>query len=387
MALGPDQAFEIFSHFPATTIFKFRHLSKSFSNLVEETYFVKKQIHNSLEKDNTCFFLQHETSQKYNNRVKFYPLPGKQSSSNVFRDVLEFLSYSSKVLASTKGLIICRTTSKIPTELFICNPATKCWLPIPSPVQLQENPDIDLIILLLECYNDSDDYMVLHFENPTDWFTSNYACKILKPEEGIWKPMEKSFFAGRRSVKFNMPVHQNGIIHFISDCFPYLTRRSPYFEPYIMSYNLHNGTSKMLKLPQNARKVSYDVNCDMGIFNWGKVSTGDSSICLVRLKGSTFKVWILKDYGSNRWMRILKVRIEDMGLREECPKIKGFTVMNDALLIFATEKRIHSCGLTNKNYMKIEKICEHECKSNVCFTPFLDTLRPCGPEATTLHLP
>ncbi|KAL2332632.1 hypothetical protein Fmac_013845 [Flemingia macrophylla] len=270
MELGPDQAFEIFSHFPATTIYKFGYLCKTFSNFAKETYFVKKQIHNSLKKDNRWFFLQHETSQRYNQRVMFYPLPSNQSSSPVFKDVLEFLSYSTKVLASTKGLIICRTTSKIPNELFICNPATKSWLPIPSPLELQQNPDIDMIILLLECYNDDDDYMVLHFENPTNWSSSNYACKILKPKEGTWKLMEKSFFGGSRSMKFNMHVYHNRVIYFISDCTPYLTRGSPYFEPYIMSYNLDNGTSKMLKLPENARKVSHDVDCDMGIFNWAK---------------------------------------------------------------------------------------------------------------------
>ncbi|KAL9332822.1 hypothetical protein ACSQ67_002432 [Phaseolus vulgaris] len=97
-------------------------------------------------------------------------------------------------------------------------------------------------------------------------------------------------------MKFNMPVHDNGVIHFISDCGSYITEGIPYFEPYIMSYNLKNGTSTMLKLSETARKSSTDKKCDMSIFKRGKVSMASSSICLVRLKKSTFKVEILEDY-------------------------------------------------------------------------------------------
>lgn len=77
---------------------------------------------------------------------------------------------------------------------------------------------------------------------------------------------------------------------------------------------------------------------------------------------------------------MLKARVQEMGLKEKRPEIKGFTVMNGDLLIFATKTRIYSCGLSDSNYMKIEEICEYKnCKRKVCFT-----LPPCGPGATTL---
>jgi len=237
--------------------------------------------------------------------------------------------------------------------------------------------------MLLECYDEFDDYMVVHFETPTDW-SSDYACKILKPREGLWKTMEKGFCAGGRNMKFNMPVYDNGVIHFISDCGSYITKGSPYFEPYIMSYNLKNGTSTMLKLSKTARKSSTDQKCDMSIFNWGKVSMPSSSICLVRLKRSTFKVWILKDYKTSRWRRIMKIKTKEMGLKEKYPTITGFMVMNGELLIFVTEKYIYSFGLTGENYMKIEELCENKCKYYVSLTSYMNTLRQCGPGATSL---
>ncbi|KAL9329793.1 hypothetical protein ACSQ67_004796 [Phaseolus vulgaris] len=174
--------------------------------------------------------------------------------------------------------------------------------------------------MLVECYDEFDDYMVVHFETPTDW-CSNYACKILKPREGLWKSLGKGFMCEWRNLKFNMLVQHNGVIHFISDCGSYITEGSPYFEPYIMSYNLKDGTSTMLKLSKTARKSSTDDKCDMSIFNQGKVSMASSSICLVRLKRYTFKVWILKDYKTSRWRRIMKVKTKEMGLKEKYPTI------------------------------------------------------------------
>ncbi|RDY07608.1 F-box protein, partial [Mucuna pruriens] len=363
MAMCPNELFEVFSYLPTKAIYRFKCINNSVSKLLEETYFATKQVENSIKEDDTCFFLQQVTSEMYSGKVKLFTLPGNQSSFGLSGDVLRFLSKGIKVLSSTNGLILCRSTNKIPNEFFICNPATKSWLPIPSPEQVQERPNANLIMVLLKCSNRCDDYSVVHFEPPRDW-SSYYACKIFKPKEGLWKTMKISFFTGGRNMNFNTFAHCNGVIHFISDCSPYLTKRSSSFRPYIMSYHLENGTSTMLRVPRDARRGSHDSNCDMSIFNWGKVSTPHSSICLVRLRKSVFTIWILTDYESDRWKRILKVRTKGMGLKEKDPKITGYTVMNGDALVFATETRIYSYGLTYEKYMTVEEICENRWESN-----------------------
>ncbi|KAH1142787.1 hypothetical protein GYH30_033464 [Glycine max] len=357
-----------------------------------------------MKKDDTCFFLQQETPH-YNEKVEveLHPLPGNQLSSAVSDYVLRFLSNSTRVLASTKGLILCNH-------------------------EVQKRYDAaDPTMVLLESSYDGcdDDYMVFHLEleSTTDW-SSNYACKISKPKEGSWKTMGTSFFVGGRNMKFNMPVCCNRTIHFISDCGPYLTKMSSFFNPYISSYNLESGTSTMLRVPKDARRGSHDSSCDMSIvvkiiygklnklltesrtmsrfvalskncaiinheilkikqprsqvFSFGKKLTQLNAPCLVRLRKYVFTVWILKDYEPSGWLRILKVRTKGMGLREKNPKITGFTVMNGDLLVFATETRVYSYDLTEENYMRVEEICQHRFESNVCFTSYLDTLRFCG---------
>ncbi|XP_020208880.1 uncharacterized protein LOC109805689 [Cajanus cajan] len=265
-------------------------------------------------------------------------------------------------------------------ELFICNSATKSWLYIPCPKEVQEKPYNDLKMGLLECSNYRDDYMVFLIDGQDDWF-SNYAFKFYKPEDGVWETKEKSFFVGGRTMKFKMHVHCNGAIHFISNCFPYLTKRSSFYRPYIMSYNLESGTSTMLRVPKEAIRGSHHLNCVISIFSWGK---DQSSICLVRLKKFVFTIWILKDYYSNKWLRILKIRTKRMELREENPKITGFTVMNGSLLILATKAKVYSYGLTEQNYTRVDEICQHGYESNVCFTSYSNTLHSCGLGATSL---
>ncbi|KAE9587392.1 hypothetical protein Lalb_Chr23g0273141 [Lupinus albus] len=101
--------------------------------------------------------------------------------------------------------------------------------------------------------------------------------------------MEKPFFVGPRRTKFDTSVHYNGCLHFISYCSNYLVKNNPYVRPYIMSYNLENSISSMLKVPNEARRESHDLSCDMSIFKWSNISSSmPQSICLLRLKKFVF---------------------------------------------------------------------------------------------------
>ncbi|KAE9587391.1 hypothetical protein Lalb_Chr23g0273131 [Lupinus albus] len=103
--------------------------------------------------------------------------------------------------------------------------------------------------------------------------------------------MEKPFFVGPRRMKFDMSVHYNGCLHFISDCSIYLVKNNPYFRPYIMFYYLESGISSMLKVPKEARRGSHDLTCDMNIFKWSNLSSSmPQSNCLIRLKKFVFTV-------------------------------------------------------------------------------------------------
>ncbi|CAI8585353.1 unnamed protein product [Vicia faba] len=119
-------------------------------------------------------------------------------------------------------------------------------------------------------------YEILYFENTTEWSPTSYTCNIYHGREGMWKTMENDFISGGRNMKFNMPVFHDGVVHFISDCSDYFTRLSPFYKPYIMSYNFEKGTTAILKLPREAIRGFHI--CNMGIFSWGKVTNSASLI-------------------------------------------------------------------------------------------------------------
>jgi len=385
--LSHDELLEIFSRLPAKAIYKFTSTSKSFSKLPKETYFASKQTQNSLLRDDTCFFIQPDITQSYNVHVEFHPLPGEELSSGVPQSSLEFLSNSAKILSSSNGLILCRATGENEVKLFITNPATQSWLPIPTPGEYKQNGTsigaVDLKIVL-EC-DDKDDYMVyLFYDNLVDWSSSNLDCKVYHSNEGVWKSKQERFFTGSRKLKFDMPVHHRGAVHFISDCFPSWNKKSPYFRPYIMSYNYESGNSRMLRVPKEARKGSHDLTCDMGIFKWGKATDPNQSICLVRLRKHVFTIWTLTHYETSEWRRVLKIRVKAMVKDHPIIRVKGYAVLNGDLLVFATEKKVYGCGL---NDMRIQEICDHEFDFNVLrFTSYKDTLRTFGTGAGTLPL-
>ncbi|XP_004502369.1 uncharacterized protein [Cicer arietinum] len=390
MKVSQDNAYEIFSWLQAKTICKFKSCCKSFSKFLEESDFKTKQANNLLKKDDTCFFIQPgQIEQRYKKIVELHTLLKEKQSSGIPNNVLKFLSKSASVLSSSNGLILCCTISdqQDPIELFICNPITKSRSFIPTPKSLQGNyPYVDINIML-DCSNGSSyDYKIFLFENTIAWSPTCYICKVYDGKEGVWKTMKNNFFSGGRNMKFDMSVLHNGVIYFISDCSPYFGISSPFYMPYIMSYNLENGISTILRLPEEATKGCNEnhVSCDMGIFKWGKVTNPNQSICLVRLRECVFNVWFLKDYESSLWESVLEVRVRALGLKEKDPNVRVFMVMNGDLLIFATKNKVYSCGLSNERFMVVEEICEHSCGYCPRLISYSNTLRLCGTNAAPL---
>ncbi|KAK2443270.1 F-box protein CPR1 [Trifolium repens] len=384
MEVSQDIGFEIFSWLPAKSICKFKSTCNPFSKFSEETVFRTKQTQNLFGKDDTCLFIQpDEISQKYvTKRVELYSLHNHQQSSGAPNNVLSFLSNTASVIASCNGLVLCHHIND-PAKVFICNPITKFWSFIPISESIQINNNFANAKLMLHC--SLDDYKVFLFENTMEWgrHPTCYTCSVYHGKEGVWKTMERGFLPGERNIEFDMPVFYNGALYFISDSGQYFARPSPFYKPYIMSYNLENGISTMFRLPREAIK-GFHLPCKMGIFNWGKASNSNGSICLVKLRKSTFTVWFLGDYESCSWEKVFKTRVRAMGLKEKDPYVTAFTVVNGNRLVFATEERVYSCCLDKKRFMKIEEICQHNCGFNPRFISYLDTYRSCGINAETM---
>ncbi|KAB1204149.1 hypothetical protein CJ030_MR8G004046 [Morella rubra] len=370
----------IFSWLPAKSICRFKTVCKSFFEFSAETFFAFKQTRNLQLKDDSLFFIQPDSCRRYSDRLELHALPGEELSSGVPYRSLQFLMNTSRILASSNGLVLCRNTRTGFSDLFLCNPATQTWLSIPTAESLQ------IADVVFECNNDEldsmlcpDDYILMAIEGPKDWLPYR-GCKVYSSKEGIWREKENIYIGGR-NIRFEMPVFHYGVIYFISDCFPYVRKTSLYYRPYIVAWDVRNGVSRMLRVPKEARRGSDDQSCIMGIFKWGTVTSSFKSICLIRLRKSKFTAWVLTDYYQCLWSRILKIRVRAMGLREQNPIVAGFTVLNGDSLVFATEEKVYRYCLEGEECCRIEEVCLNSCGRNVCFHSYSNTLRPCGKNA------
>lgn len=71
---------------------------------------------------------------------------------------------------------------------------------------------------MLDCSRESDN-SIFYFENTMEGSRSSYIYAVFIIEKkGVWKTMEKYTLNGGRSMKFDMQMFYNRVVHFISDC-------------------------------------------------------------------------------------------------------------------------------------------------------------------------
>ncbi|KAK1388442.1 F-box domain-containing protein [Heracleum sosnowskyi] len=395
--------FEIFSHLPAKSIFKFRIVSKQCHENSSLVLLAFKQCKNLESKEDLCFIIQPKNCEKVsptNLQLNFLcetskPFCGFPPPS------LEFLSTTGSILASSNGLLCCKNIGKAEYPIFLCNPVTKTWLPIIKPTSYF-NIDQYQFSFVLACnvdHNREDDYILMYAgPRPDVWDTSINLCKIYSPRKKAWEESGE-MVVGSRSIDFGSPAYlknDGGTIYFMSDWNEYLTitKNRPFYWPYIVSYNIRNSISKFLKIPKPARKgVFKDHSSMFGVFKFKDPTTCRESICLIKLMKLVFSVWMLTDINSSTWKLIMKSRSKAMGLYEYLkPTISGFTVINGNLLLIATADQLYGYTLTgdlmkSSNVKRAVKIGWHGCgRDDVSFYSYSNTLRPCGDGAVPLPL-
>ncbi|KAH1257055.1 hypothetical protein HKD37_03G007098 [Glycine soja] len=97
------------------------------------------------------------------------------------------------------------------------------------------------------------------------------------------------------------------------------------------------------------------------VVTW-EFSNGAKPLIQMRLRKHVFTIWTLTHYETSLWRRVLKIRVKAMVKDHPIIRVKGFVVLNGHLLVFATEKKVYGCSLTD---MRIQEICDHECEFNV----------------------
>ncbi|XP_074328330.1 putative F-box protein At1g19160 [Apium graveolens] len=383
---------EIFPHLPAKSIFKFSVVSKECHEILSWKLLANKQCKNLEGREDSCFFIQPKsapTSLQLN-----YLCETSKSFCGFPSASLEFLSTKGSMIASYNGLLCCKNLEDAEYPLFLCNPVTKTWLPIIKPTSdfKIDYPFSFILVCNIDDYNHEDDYKLMYVGSFSQdvWNTNTKLCRIYWPQKKVWEEYGEMVI-GSRSIDFGSAAYlknDGGTIHFMSDWGKYIAKNSPFYWPYIVSYNIRSSISKFLKIPRPARKGIFDSDCSckFGVFKFKDPRTGKESICLIKLMKLVFSIWILTDAHSNKWKIILKSRSKAMGLYDDLkPTISGFSVINGNLLVIATgDNQLYRYPLTRDGIMssKVKRAeligCHQYGMDDLCFYSYSNTLRPCG---------
>ncbi|CAI9774079.1 unnamed protein product [Fraxinus pennsylvanica] len=375
---------EIFSWLPVKSIYKFSSLSKPFSQIPFDNFFVKNQCEKTQLVGDKDFFIQPNTKSWLwcSGVLELHScIRSSIDGLQVPYSSLEFIARIGRVLASSNGLVCCRNFTNDIKPLFICNPATQYWLEISHPYGFDSERNLRIVF---ECNNVekiTDDFMLMSIMGASDW-GSDPLCKIYSPREKIWKVGGRIKVGAGRNICYETAFCQNGVVYLLSDNGPYFGEDSPFFWPYIVAYDVENSITKFLKLPENSRRGIHDLDCRLSIFKWGNSDNSMRSICLVKLYNNVFSIWVRTDKEKSSWHQVFEMHVQDMGLEGSDLAVAGFTVLNGKVLLIATDSMVYQYNLSSENSEKVEKICGHACGKDVFFHSFSSSLRSCGDGAT-----
>ncbi|KAK4432717.1 hypothetical protein Salat_1033900 [Sesamum alatum] len=380
MALN-GELFDILSWLPAKDFYRLSSVFKSSEELLSDDYFIIKQSKNMQMVQDRDFFIYPDIFQMYEiPHLESHALSSRNSSSGPPPESLDFLiNQGNNIIASSNGLICCRTSRDDENPLFLFNPTTGSYLPIPLPDErLTRHQQFNVVFV---CEKDDDDFLLMTLVSP-DERGLEFHSRIYSPEARTWRD-GGTIDLGQRGMIFKHSVKQNGVVYMVSDSFDYLAKGSRFFWPYIVAYDVKNSKSRFLEIPKRARKGVHDSK--LSIFKWGDhPNTSLNSICLVKLLENVFTMWVLiRTSSSYYWKRVFKMQVKDMGLAPSYDlMVAGFEVVNGSCLIFATVEKVYSYNLKDGNYDTpagaAEEVCGHPCGDSVRFVAFSSTLRPCG---------
>lgn len=219
---------------------------------------MKKQSQNMVRKNDSTFFLQPTSYQKYIGEPEFHVLPGENNSSGVPNRSLDFLKKFGHLLISCSvppmGWFVAEKQAKIPLTISYLFATRQLKGGFPSPAHRDFRTQIRIPTLCNMGPSDKfpSDYFLMAVQDTENW-SPDLKCKIFSPAEGIWQ--ERGLInLGARRILFKSHIYQKGVFY-LSDWFPYLGRESPFHWPYINEFDPEKGTSNFLQIPKPRKSM------------------------------------------------------------------------------------------------------------------------------------
>ncbi|XP_047331813.1 uncharacterized protein LOC124935423 [Impatiens glandulifera] len=261
---------------------------------------------------------------------------------------MEFLR-DVRLLVSSGGLLFCRTSQRRPNHVepfVVINPATGMKVEVSEPSGLSRGEKDNNLKVVFSHHNNGDPFLMIIMIDIDGW-DAIYKLMVYSFEEKKWRgKSQRGIDIGERNLFVENHVFFDDCICFLSDFYGGFTRKSEYYFPFILCYNIEEEKTQYLRLPRNANKGRNHSTCRMKIFSWDKCET--TTMCLVKFCKGQFTIWVWNKEGEKQeWVQILRKTLSDIGILEHVDVV-GFTVMNEKTLVIVMEnKKVYSYNLVS----------------------------------------
>lgn len=308
-----DIPIEVLSRLPTKTLLQLKRVSKEWQQLLSDRSFIK--VHSTRTTDPITGFFFQERFQWCDTDIKsisYIPV-NMELGAQVHRTVLHFLPESVVVVASSNGLICCRSCLPCPQpKIYVCNPSNKEWVSLEFPT-----PDIGKSVALA----------FDPLQNPIDVSTDFKVVRVCQIETKTKTDTDtESETETDKESLFSFDIYSSRTRAWrrsteICKCKHNLFKNKGVFAEGIL-YWLTNGGQVVMFDPE--KELSLLLMEPLPVSHFDSVpemcigeSEGKLHYVLVSEHG--LQIWVLKDWFASQWELKLSVTLDK--LEEENPEL------------------------------------------------------------------
>ncbi|KAK9266241.1 hypothetical protein L1049_000029 [Liquidambar formosana] len=324
--LNTDIPIDVLSRLPTKILLGLKCVSKGWNCLISDRSFIKVQLKKT--EPVVGFFFQ-ERFQWCNDDIKSYSyIPIGTEGTEVWHTIFDFLPEDVTVLASSNGLVCCRSCMPSPDPvIYVCNPSNKDWVslkwdahdkrndlalafdPFEDAIDISTNFKVDAhnkrisLALAFDPFQDpidiSTSFKVVRVRQmETDREDSYFSFEIYSSETGEWRK-SKEICQYNRDLSKNNGIFIGGLLHWLTD------------GDQVLTFHVKNELSWLLSEPFPTTEFkSIPETC---------IGESEGRLHYVMISEDGLQVWVLEDYYESKWALKFSVTLEEM--EEENPQL------------------------------------------------------------------
>ncbi|MCL7044066.1 hypothetical protein MKW94_026589 [Papaver nudicaule] len=278
-----DLCFEVLSRLQTKSLLELKLVSKQWGQLFSDLSFM--QLHSQRATPIISgFFFQGRFQCCDDDIEDISYVPVDRGQIIVIRkNVLDFLPEKVVVMASSNGLICCRScnTNKSFSAIYVCNPSSRQW------VKLDWSREDRGIGLALVPSGSSPEFRLVNLHRMPIEYQNNdtldyiYSFDIYSTRTGKWKTSEDMCLCKYNPAK-NLGIYVSGILYWLTD------------GDGILAFDVENEKSHLIKLPVHRNPFKEAPEGCIGEF--------DGQLYYITIKDTGMQVWILENYYESEWV-------------------------------------------------------------------------------------